>query len=233
MRKSVVLAAVISALLVTPIAVFASHQFTDVPPSHTFHNSIAWMANNGITAGCNQDADEFCPDDFVTRGQMSAFMKRLAEAGVVDAATLAGQDATTLGNPAASDLTNNIQLPLTGITELAELMIDAPVRGGLIIDGVLTPVTDVGVRVGRFWIQVDDGDCDASQVSSVMHGVLETGEPQRGGSASITGTAVVAAGERTVTLCESAISAGPGNPRVDVSLVAEFTTSITRTGSLD
>ena len=233
MRKSVVLAAVISALVVTPIAVFASHQFTDVPPSHTFHNSIAWMADHGITAGCNQDGDQFCPDDFVTRGQMSAFMKRLAEAGVVDAATIAGQGATTLGNPVANDLTDGVQLPLNGGVKLAELTIAAPARGGLIVDGVVTPTTDGGFAIGRFWIQIDDTACHSSNLNDVMHGVIHTGTADRGGSASITGTASVSAGEHTVTLCEGSVSAGPSLPLVDVSLVAEFTTSITRTGSLD
>jgi hypothetical protein len=77
------------------LAVFASHQFNDVPNSHTFHNAIAWMKDNNITVGCNPPGNtNYCPDDNVTRGQMSAFMKRLAENNVVDAATLDGLDST-------------------------------------------------------------------------------------------------------------------------------------------
>ena len=35
------------------------------------------MAGEGITKGCNPpDNDLFCPDDFVTRGQMAAFLGR-------------------------------------------------------------------------------------------------------------------------------------------------------------
>jgi hypothetical protein len=234
MRKSAVLVAVVSAVVAAPIAVYASHHFTDVPPSHTFHESIAWLADNGITVGCNPPAgDEFCPNDFVTRGQMSAFMKRLAEFQVVDAGTLEGQSGAAYGNPVASALAGDVQLPLTGTLKLAELEIEAPKTGALIIDGVITPTTDGGVTIGRFWIQVDDSECSTSNILSVMHGVIKTGFDDRGGSASITGVAKVSAGTRTVTMCEAPHSAGPGLPMVDVSLVAEFATSGTITGSLD
>jgi hypothetical protein len=83
--------------LLAPTAVWASHQFTDVPDSNVFHNSIAWMKDHGITVGCNPPANtKYCPNDPVTRGQMAAFMKRLAENNVVDAATLDGQDSVDL-----------------------------------------------------------------------------------------------------------------------------------------
>jgi len=44
---------------------------------HTFEADISRLAAAGITLGCNPPAnDRFCPDDPVTRGQMSAFMVR-------------------------------------------------------------------------------------------------------------------------------------------------------------
>src|SRR3970282_2621661 len=93
-RSSLVVSLVVGALLV-PVAVFASHQFNDVPDSHTFHTGISWMKDNNITVGCNPPANtNFCPDDNVTRGQMATFMKRLAENNVVDAATLDGLERT-------------------------------------------------------------------------------------------------------------------------------------------
>ena len=88
MRKYalVVAAAALGALIAAPIAVYASHRFDDVPDSHTFHNAIDWMADNNITVGCNPPANNrYCPDEYVTRAQMAAFMKRLAESRVVDA----------------------------------------------------------------------------------------------------------------------------------------------------
>ena len=42
-----------------------------------FEEDINTLAAAGITRGCNPpDNDEFCPDDFVTRGQMAAFLVR-------------------------------------------------------------------------------------------------------------------------------------------------------------
>jgi hypothetical protein len=48
-----------------------------VPESHTFFSDIEWLADSGITSGCNPPANTlFCPDDHVTRGQMAAFLDR-------------------------------------------------------------------------------------------------------------------------------------------------------------
>jgi hypothetical protein len=58
----------------------APYVFTDVPANDGFCAFITWMAQTGITTGCqNIDANNrrYCPDDFVTRKQMSAFMSRL------------------------------------------------------------------------------------------------------------------------------------------------------------
>jgi hypothetical protein len=44
---------------------------------HTFEADIEWMANEGITKGCNPPTNDlFCPDSVVTRGQMAAFLVR-------------------------------------------------------------------------------------------------------------------------------------------------------------
>ena len=64
----------LAALLAVPIGVFASHQFTDVPDSNTFHTQIGRVKGAGITAGCT--ATKYCPADNVTRGQMAAFLAR-------------------------------------------------------------------------------------------------------------------------------------------------------------
>jgi hypothetical protein len=43
----------------------------------TFENAINKLGSAGLTAGCNPpDDDRYCPDDFVTRGQLAAFMRR-------------------------------------------------------------------------------------------------------------------------------------------------------------
>jgi hypothetical protein len=51
--------------------------FADVPASHTFATDIAWLADEGITRGCNPPLNtRFCPAAQVTRGQMAAFLVR-------------------------------------------------------------------------------------------------------------------------------------------------------------
>ena len=49
-------------------------RFNDVPPSNPFYAFIDRMAVLGITLGCG--GGNYCPDDFVTRGQMAAFIIR-------------------------------------------------------------------------------------------------------------------------------------------------------------
>lgn len=51
--------------------------FDDVPADHLFADDVEWLASEGITKGCNPPENTlFCPDDFVTRGQMAAFLVR-------------------------------------------------------------------------------------------------------------------------------------------------------------
>ena len=69
--------AVLVALIAVPLAGAASDVFTDVPSSNVFHNDITWLANAGVTKGCNPpDNTRFCPSDNVTREQMAAFLHR-------------------------------------------------------------------------------------------------------------------------------------------------------------
>ncbi len=84
--KVVTLAVAATVLLAATAAVAVPTRFADVPSDHTFSVAIDWMDENGITKGCNPpDNDRFCPEDYVTRGQMSAFLKRFAESDVMPA----------------------------------------------------------------------------------------------------------------------------------------------------
>ncbi len=52
-------------------------RFRDVPVGHVFFDDIHWLADSGVTRGCNPPSNDlFCPDDPVTRGQMAAFLHR-------------------------------------------------------------------------------------------------------------------------------------------------------------
>jgi hypothetical protein len=92
--------------VIAPIAVSASHQFTDVPTTHIFHDNIGWLADNDVTKGCNPPTnDRYCPDDNVTRGQMAAFMQRLSEGKIVDAATAEEADHAATADSATTAAT--------------------------------------------------------------------------------------------------------------------------------
>lgn len=51
-----------------------TNTFTDVPVSHPFFTAIEALAASEITTGCG--GGKYCPDNFVTRGQMAAFLAR-------------------------------------------------------------------------------------------------------------------------------------------------------------
>ena len=48
-----------------------------MPPGHLFEGNVTWLADNGITRGCNPPRNDlFCPDAVVTREQMASFLVR-------------------------------------------------------------------------------------------------------------------------------------------------------------
>ena len=50
--------------------------FTDVPTNHPFFQFIEALVDSGVTAGCNASPPQYCPDAFLTRGQMAVFLAR-------------------------------------------------------------------------------------------------------------------------------------------------------------
>lgn len=73
-RRALLLALVALAAVAVPAAVWASHDFGDVPTSHQFHDQISAIKGAGITTGCG--GGNYCPDDLVRRDAMAAFMHR-------------------------------------------------------------------------------------------------------------------------------------------------------------
>jgi len=54
----------------------AHPEFLDTSES-IFRADVQWLAGAGVTQGCNPPLNTlFCPADFVTRGQMAAFLRR-------------------------------------------------------------------------------------------------------------------------------------------------------------
>jgi hypothetical protein len=69
----------IGTLITVDPAVVDPGRFTDTQES-VFINSSAWLAASEITVGCNPpDNTRFCPDESVTRGQLSVFLKRILD----------------------------------------------------------------------------------------------------------------------------------------------------------
>ena len=59
-------------LQASPAPAYAT--FLDVPTSHIFFQYVEALAASGITTGCTSNL--YCPDNYVTRGQMAAFLSR-------------------------------------------------------------------------------------------------------------------------------------------------------------
>ena len=92
-----VCALMLGAAVAFPLGVLASHQFSDVPNTNSFHADIDAIADAGVTTGCAPG--KYCPKDYVTREQMAAFLNRLGalQAGktpVVNATKLDSRDST-------------------------------------------------------------------------------------------------------------------------------------------
>lgn len=72
-RRLLILAAAVT-LLSIPTVAFAVHVFDDVEDASTHADGIHYVADAGITVGC--DANNYCPGDPLTRGQMATFIHR-------------------------------------------------------------------------------------------------------------------------------------------------------------
>ncbi|MDX2344608.1 MAG: S-layer homology domain-containing protein [Acidimicrobiia bacterium] len=171
--------------VMAPVAVIAAGgTFVDDDTS-IFEGDIEWMAANGITSGCGPDT--YCPEDNVTRGQMAAFMKRLATKKVVDAATavtadsattaadsalLDGLDSTDLLTTASGqtfdwfDAGPNIDLGSTPIAVL-ETTINAVASGALLVSGAGSYGNSTSAGQFIQWIEVDDGTCTFAGITPV------------------------------------------------------------------
>ncbi len=77
MRFRLVVGLCVASVVTLAGTALAAGPFADVPDGSTFAADIEWLANEGITKGCNPPTnDRFCPKDPVTREQMAAFLVR-------------------------------------------------------------------------------------------------------------------------------------------------------------
>jgi hypothetical protein len=153
--RKVTTAIILIVALAIPTAVFASHQFGDVPDSNPFHNDISAIALAGITTGCG--GGNFCPTGTLTRQQEAAFIHRASgRVGADDAYSLAvapGVDVNvaaltiTTGIPGGAIGGANGFLKIDGTVSLYETvadLCDCFASINVLVDGVAaTPETFV------------------------------------------------------------------------------------------
>jgi hypothetical protein len=217
-------------LIVTPLAVVASDEFTDVSNSNVHHDDITWLADAGVTLGCNPPTnDNFCPGDPVLRQQMASFLRRLAENQVVDAATaVTAGDADTVDGMHASELTSRIDgwsrdgesggntVSVTDPTALFTMPV-TPGNGAFLM-------TQYGYYANgdaRFfvWLQSNDEVC---AVGGGLPGSLYFQEPAAGELGTVNGSiALATSGVTSLTLCADTFGAVTTDVR-DAHLVAMY-----------
>jgi hypothetical protein len=216
--------------VLAPVAVYAAGgTFTDDDTS-IFEADIEWLAGAGVTLGCNPPTnDNYCPNDSVTRGQMAAFMHRLADNQVVDAGGLAGETPSYyLSALYANDVTSaGLTLKAVDATNqtMAEIMFDVPAVGFLLINTSVSIVDTDSQEQTLWWLQVDDTVCKNVPASTTQVAFGYVTSPATGGrqGLSLSGAAAVTAGSHTVTLCGR--GAADNTQAYEPSLTALFTTA--------
>jgi len=186
------LVVLVTVAVTAPVSVFAASQFTDVPGDHLFHDDIVWLADSGVTRGCNPpDNDMFCPESYVTRGQMAAFMRRLAASGAVDAGTVDGQDAVAIASRATGAV---MTAPAdTDENAVVSTTIDIPVPGYIIATASAEARVDNGEDdwIGC-WISFN-GTPHGFTTLYLSDDDAMTGDPAPSGSNACTTTAIITA----------------------------------------
>lgn len=136
-------------LIAVPTTLFAFSQiFNDVPPGSQFYDDINAIAMAGITTGCG--SGNYCPDDYVTRKAMAAFMHRgysrvhledLGDAAIPASETTVWTGTITPGLPAGilsgakGFIKADVNLTLGDYYTASQLATTCKVRGALYLDG--------------------------------------------------------------------------------------------------
>ena len=128
------------------------------------------------------------------------------------------------------DQSNNHLIDTTAET-VAELTINAPAAGGLVMHAWITQGSGLsGSGVASFWFQLDNTSCSftANPFFNIAYGVYDQ-DGSFGTSASTNGAAAVTAGNHTVTLCGHDVT----DVSVDASLMVQYASSVTTSGNIN
>lgn len=190
-----ILTALIAVVVAIPLVSIAADRFTDVPNSNTFHDDITWLADQGVTRGCNPPQNtRFCPDDPVTREQMAAFMRRFA------GSLQASSKPLLVGTEGSSRLLSD-----DSWVTLDSVNVTVPAGGGaLLLNGTaaffLENDSDVG-GLGILEVTVDQGCSDSSAGVPAIWNTWSVGAD----SATVVGSLPVSRGTHTIRLCALAL----------------------------
>ena len=145
---------VIGIMVVVPTAVWASHTFNDVPDTDWAHDEIAWLADVGLTHGCD-DGTIFCPDDFVSRRELAVITHR------------EHQNLDVRHEP----INKAVVLVADTDTRVATVEITAPLDGGFVsVSGFGMIAQAAAPASGFLWIEVDNaGACDRTGVVAMAN----------------------------------------------------------------
>jgi hypothetical protein len=213
-RSRLVLAIAVVAALLVPAAAMAGAGFDDVDAGSVFVADIEWLADTGVTLGCNPpDNTNFCPKDNVLREQMAAFMRRLATNRIVDAGELNGRTASDISTSAGATYSlSNFCFPLpctptnpvvsvpvnsNVLVEPTDITFDAPTAGYLLINAS----TSVSCGSGGLLASCGDPDgtvyiaVDGINYSPAPYALYDLDGARR---ASVSNTAYVAVSEGEV-----------------------------------
>lgn len=208
--------ALVLALLAIPMAAaVGSHYFTDVPTNHVFHDDISWLADQGITRGCNPPANtRFCPDDPVTRGQMAAFMRRFS-------GTVSGSGGGGPSPRVSQSGVGDVVVADDVWTTLATTRLTPPTGGGaLYVDGSASLFVQNATDFGAGGLIVATVNQSCSSAATGPASVWETANQAGAGSAAVSGVLAASSGTQTVRLCGLALHLDPSERTEALSTIS-------------
>jgi hypothetical protein len=141
-RLAVVIA--LTAAVVAPATALAFHYFDDVADGTTHAPGIEYVADKGITLGC--DSDSYCPNDPLTRAQMATFLYRSsgndpATPPSVNADMLDGLDSTQFQVLTTSSAGGGCTDVQAAVQTCAQVQIEVPAPGTVIVQGHASVIT--------------------------------------------------------------------------------------------
>ena len=214
-KKRTLLVVTVVVLLAVPVVAVAADRFTDVPSTNIFHDDIAWLADAGITLGCNPPInDEFCPEEPVKRQQMAAFMRRFAE----NVNVAGGADALIQPGPAQSPFQADV------------FTIDTVVPGGIVVNLALNCESKSITTDTRWDVDITIDGIQAVDKAAVLYFDPDIGLSRIFANAAATSYTAVGAGTHRIGVraenkpidVTDPDSTGDGNLQCDISQTAVF-----------